>query len=301
MEYTNRYKLPQYLVDWLKNDDYDYNTDPFTISTTTLMKPVKAYWLTLRYGDDLVMDVTDLVASRLGSAIHDSIEQVATRNVSKEERVSKEIEIDGTKFTISGKYDVLTKENEKWIIRDIKTTSVWSFIYGGKDEDYRKQLSVYRWLLTQQHEIEPVAYIDFIFNDWQAVKAKTDDNYPDQRIKAGYKIDLWSLEETEKYVRSRVEHFFKFKDVADEALPICSKEELWASEDTFAVTKPDAKRATKICSSQEDAKKYIEDNKLKTAFIEFRQGKAKRCKYCSAAPFCQQFKNLSQTGLVDTF
>lgn len=300
MKYTNKLKLPNYIVDWLTADDYDHNLDPLTLSATTLMKPVRAYWLTLRHSNNLSMDVSELISSKLGNAIHDSIEKVQSTNVSKEQRISKQIEIDGVNYTISGKYDVLVFENNKWTIRDIKSTSVWAYIFGGKDEDYQKQLSIYRWLLHGRHEVEPVAFIDFIFTDWQSMKAKTEDNYPPQRIHTGYKIDLLSLEDTEKYLRERLKAFFQYKNVSDEALPFCTKEELWASDDSFAVMKPDAKRATKVCASQEEAVGYIADKKIE-ASIEFRQGKVKRCKYCSAAPTCSQFKDLQKHNLIDYF
>ena len=301
MQYLNKTNLPQYLVDWLINDEYDYNTDPFTVSATTLMKPARAYWLTLRHGDELQVDVTDLIASRMGTAIHNSIEQIKTPGVTKEQRVTRVVNIDGVDYTIRGKYDVIVEESGKRFLHDIKTTSVWAYIYGGKDEDYKKQLSIYRWLLEPTAPIEPVAYIDFLFTDWSGSKAKQEDTYPQQRIIAGYKIELMSLEETETYIRQRLLAFFAFKDKSDSDLPSCTKEELWASEDSFAVMKPGAQRATKVCESNEEALVYIRDKSVKNGYVEFRQGKVKRCKYCSAAPFCSQYKSLQKAGLIDFF
>jgi hypothetical protein len=301
MQYLNKANLPQYLVDWLINDEYDYNTDLHTVSATTLMKPARAYWLTLRHGDDLEIDVTDLIASRLGSAIHNSIEQVKTPGVTKEQRVTRVLNIDGTEYTVRGKFDVLVEEGGKRFLRDIKTTSVWAYIYGGKDEDYKKQLSIYRWLLESVTPVEPVAFIDFLFTDWSGTKAKMEDSYPSQRIIAGYKIELMSLAETENYIRERLLAFFAFKDKSDTDLPLCSKEELWASDDTFAVMKPGAQRATKVCDSKEEALVYIGNKSVKNGYVEYRQGKVKRCKYCSAAPFCSQYKSLQKAGLIDYF
>lgn len=299
MHFTNRLGLPQYLVDWLKKDNYDHSTEPSTISATTLLKPVQAYWLTVRNGDELTIDVSELVSARLGTAIHDSIEKVSTTNVSKEQRISRKITVGDQVFTVTGKYDLLVFEDGKWILRDIKTTSVWAFIYGGKDEDYRTQLSIYRWLLQERHPVETTAFIDFIFTDWQATKARTEDGYPQQRIQAGYAIDLLSLEQTEKFIEERLAKFFQYKDTPDSELPECTKEELWASEDTWAVMKVDAKRATKVCSSEQEALSYIKDKEVKKASIQFRQGKVKRCKYCPAFLYCVQAKSLAQKGLID--
>src|SRR5690606_28074531 len=139
------------------------------------------YWLANRHKDKLVIDVIDLVASRLGSAIHDSIEKVETENVTKEERLYREVQIEDTTYTISGKFDIMVKEGNVYTLRDIKTTSVWAYIYGSKDNDYREQLSVYRWLASVDKEINPNGFIDFFFTDWQSVKSK-DEGYPSQRV-----------------------------------------------------------------------------------------------------------------------
>lgn len=300
MNFTNKMNLPQYIVDWLVNDDYDHSSDPFLLSATTLLKPIKAYWLSVRHHEELKIDVADLIASRFGSAIHDSIERIKTEDVQKETRINKQININGINYTVSGKFDILVHENNKWILRDIKTTSVWSYIYGGKDDDYQKQLSIYRWLLSDTHLVEDVAYIDFFFTDWQSSKAKIDPAYPQHRVGSGYKISLMSLAETEEFVKTRVTAFDKYRNLPDNQLPECTKDELWASEDTFAVYKKDAKRATKVCASQEEANCYMKDKKI-NGYIEFRPAKIKRCRYCSASPFCNQFASLAQHGLIDNF
>lgn len=299
IKFTNRYGLPKYLEDWLKADDYDHNSDEFTLSATTLMKPIRANILTKRYTDELEMDVSDLISSKVGNSIHNSIEQINTPNVNKEQRTTKKITIGDVTYTISGKYDILVMEDHQVTIRDIKTTSVWTFIHGGKDEDYQRQLSIYRWLLSDEYTVNPIAYIDFVFTDWQSAKAKIDKDYPPLRIKAGYPIKLMSLEEVESYIISRVKDFHTYKNVEDNDLPKCTKEELWATDDTFAVMKPGAKRALRVLDSHKEARAYISENALTGANIQIREGKAKRCKYCAAAPFCSQFSELLQQDQVD--
>jgi len=300
MKFSNKLNLPNYLCEWLAADDYDYIIEPLTLSTTTLMKPIRVFWLSSRYGDKFEIDYSDLIASRLGNAIHDSVERIETPNVSKEKRVIRELEIDGVTYSISGKYDVLVNKDNKWILRDIKTTSVWAFIYGGKDIDYQKQLSIYRWLLSKECTVEDVAFIDFIFTDWQATKAKLEENYPKQRIFAGYRIPLMSLQETEQYLIARLKEFYKNKDVPDNDLPFCNPEELWATSDTFAVIKPGAKRALKVCDSNQEAIDYINEKSIK-ADIEKRPGKAKRCRYCACRNWCNQYTQLQADNQIEYF
>lgn len=297
MKFTNKLGLPQYLVDWLMNDDYDYNDAPNTISATGILKPIRASLITSRHVNELEIDVSELMASRYGNAIHDSIERIKTPGVTKEIRTTKKIMVDGVEFTITGKYDLLIEQDGIYTLRDIKSTSVWTKIYGGKDDDYRGQLSIYRWLLSDSYNINPIAYIDFFFTDWQSAKAKQEDNYPSHRIFTGHKIDLLSLEATEAMIREKLKLYLLHKDTSDDDLPECSSEELWAEEDTYALYKIGNKRATKVCATEDAAKQYQQDNNIK-GYIQHRPGKVKRCKYCSAAPFCNQFKRLQEYNLI---
>ena len=296
MNYTNRYNLPTYLADWIKTDKYDYNYEPNTISATTLLKPVRAHIISGRHAGELQIDVSELIASKYGNAIHDSVERIDTPGVQKEQRTTRKIDIDGAEYTVTGKYDILVEENGVHTLRDMKSTSVWSFIYGGKDDDYRHQLSIYRWLLSQDKNVNPVAYIDFFFTDWQSVKARTEQGYPGQRIQAGYKIDLLSLEDTEALIRAKLTVLQNFRDTPDDQLPLCSKEELWAEEDTFAVYKIGNKRATKVFDNKIEAVAFKDSKKL--GFVQDRPGKVKRCGYCSARPWCNQFEQLKKEGLI---
>jgi hypothetical protein len=297
MRYTNKSNLPQYIVDWLTHDDYDHNDDEYTLSTTTLMKPVQAHWLTLRYGDQIEMDASDLIAARLGQAVHDSIEKVSTSDVIKEQRISKTIDINGSPYTITGRFDILAYRDGLYVLRDIKTTSVWSYILGGKDEEYRKQLSTYRWLLAGRHEVEPLGYIDFFFTDWQSAKVRQDNRYPQRRVLAGHEVPLMSLDETQQYIHGRASLFDRYRETPDSLLPPCTLDELWAEEEKFAVTKTGAKRATKLCSTRDEAERYMTSKKIK-GFVEHRPPKVKRCKYCPAVSFCHQARDLQQRNLI---
>ena len=290
MKYTNKHNLPLHIVDWLINDDYDHDETVNTISTTTLMKPVRAYWLSQRHNKDLQMDVTDLIASSMGRAIHDSMEKAPTQDIIREQRFKRVLKIGDEDWTVTGKFDMLVDNHDgTWHLRDIKTTSVWVYVLGGKDEDYVKQMSVYRWLLQDEYDVSDEAYIDFVFTDWQSSKAREDPKYPQLKILPSYKVELWSLEETEAWVKDRLQAFKSYRDTDDTKLPYCTRDELWAANDKYAVRKAGAARATRVLDSEDEAKAYIADKKLGTiASIEKRPAKVKRCSYCPALPFCNQ-------------
>jgi len=300
MEYTNHFKFPQYIADWLAHDDYDHVADPTTFSATSLLKPVKVHWLTLRNDSKLKMDVSDLAASKIGTAVHDSIETIDTEGVLKEFRIEHKILIDGKEITIRGKFDILEKQPDgTWTLRDIKTTSVWAFILGGKDDDYCKQMSVYRWLLSKNKDfagkLNDHGFIDFFFTDWQSSKAKLDKEYPQHKINPGHKVTLMSLKETEVFIKEKVRQFVKYEKTADNMLPPCDLKDLWATEEKWAVKKKGATKATKLCDTKEQANAYMYNKKMK-GIVEYRAPKVKRCKYCSAFSFCQQGQGYSQAG-----
>lgn len=302
MEFTNRLNFPQYIVDWLAHDDYDHVVDSSTFSATSLLKPVKVHWLTLRNDDKLKMDVSDLASSKIGTAVHDSIELIDTEGVMKEFRLEHKMLVDGREITIRGKFDILEKQSDgTYSLRDIKTTSVWAFILGGKDDDYSKQMSIYRWLLAKDKEFvgtpNDIGYIDFFFTDWQSAKAKTDKEYPQHKINPGYKVQLMSLKDTEAFIEEKVRQFIKYENVSDNMLPPCNIKDLWATDEKWAVRKHKAIKATKLCDTEIEAKAYMHNKNIK-GIIEHRPPKVKRCRFCAAFPFCQQGQIYNTLGQI---
>ena len=290
MKITNKNNFPDYVVEWLKSDDYDYDYDPNTLSATTLMSPARVYALKNKHWEDLEIDVTDLIASRYGTAIHDSVEKVGIKNAIQEIRFKTLIQ--GKKIT--GKFDLMIDmDQEEHKLVDVKSTSVWTYIYGSKDEEYIKQLSIYRYLARKNgYNVGSKADIFMIFTDWSAAKARNDSDYPQTRIKIK-PIDLWTDTETEEYIKTRI-------SALNEALinlPECTEDDLWQTKTKYAVMKTGRKSAVKLFDVEEEANKQANENK--DYFVEIRPGKAKRCNYCSCRPVCDQFKELQTKGLID--
>ncbi len=81
MKYTNNTGINLSLAMWLATDTYDHCDDPMQISATTLLKPVKVIVLSRRLAKSGVTkeaDLSTMVPSRLGTAIHDAIERAWT-------------------------------------------------------------------------------------------------------------------------------------------------------------------------------------------------------------------------------
>ena len=255
MKYTNKNKLPNYVEAWLRNDQYDHESD--TISATKLISPARQHALYKLHADELEMDVSDLIASRYGTAIHSAFEALDIPGIEQEKRLYHEIEVDGNKFKISGKFDMLkTMPDGTKRLVDLKSTSVWSYIYNSKNEDYIKQLSIYKYLGNKNgYNIGTKAEICMVFTDWNKAQAKKSADYPSIRI-AVKEITLWDDQVTEDYIKLRLRLF-------------------------------------------KNAEKNIQDVTCSTKELWMNKGIAKRCGYCMARKFCDQYKELMKDGHIE--
>jgi hypothetical protein len=245
----------------------------------------------------LEVDIEQLIPSRLGTAIHDSFEKIQIQGFIQEQRYYAEI--DGQK--ISGKFDFLEKLNKnQHKLSDLKTTSVWTYIYGSNIESTRLQLSIYRWIGSKNNlDIINKANIIYMFTDWSRSKAKNDSTYPQYRciVKP---IELLSLPATEKYIKERL-YMIKSNFAFD-----CTPEELWQGKDCWKVYKNDNKGASKVCDTKEQADDYVlfagiansKKGTPATYRIEEVKGKVNRCNYCLVTEHCNQYRLLKEQDLI---
>lgn len=319
MNITNHYKVPLLMAVWLLNDDYDHNNNPKTISASALIKPLKKYILGKRVNrDTATVDVADLMASALGSAIHDSLEAVWTNDAKRSkaltqlgipQHVQDEIMINPTPeevaarpdgihvyfeqraerefkgWTITGKFDQIADGR----VQDTKSTGTFSFTKGTKDTDYRDQLSIYKWL-NPDKVTDMIGQINFVFTDWQAFRARQDPNYPEKRFESK-EFDLLNDQQVEALIEKRLNDLVALWDAPEEQLPECTPEDLWMDPPAFKYYADPSKvtsggRATKNFTDPDEAQKHmIEKGKGVVIRVE---GKPKACGYCDAFEICKQ-------------
>lgn len=310
---TNRNNISIPLAVWLALDEYDYDGRENVISATTLLKPIRQIVLGRRYRDSIKeVEVSDMVSARMGVALHDSVEKAWSKKdkvidtlinmgikdtediydkLILEKRSEKEI--DG--FIISGQFDIAFGGT----VCDIKSTSVWSYIFGSKDEEYKLQMSIYKWL-NQDIITDDYGYIEMIFTDWSQQKALQDKQYPQSRI-VSKKIKLYSINEIEKYIKNKIALIKHNETLKDEDILECSDEDLWTEQDKWKVYMPNKtngkinqSRATKVFDTEDEAHKFAG---VKGLVVEFKGG-VKRCKYCSYTNLCNQYIKLQMQGRI---
>lgn len=318
---TNRSEISLEMAVWVLHDEYDYIKEDNYISATGLMKPLRHIVLPARIPVDqqVVPDVEDYISSALGSAIHAAAEKAWSHgnhifalrrlgypeslvervlvNPTKEEltakpnaipvyveqRTIREITVNGVTFKVGGKFDMVAEGR----VTDTKSTSVWTWIRGGRDEDYKLQGSIYRWL-NPDKITEDFIRINFIFTDWNKFDAVNKKDYPNRRV-MHKDIPLMSLEETEDWIRNKLSQVMKYQGRPENELPECTDEELWMSEPKFKYYSDPTKtsgRSTRNFDTLAEADAFARE-KGKGVVITF-PGSPRRCGYCPAFPVCTQ-------------
>jgi len=319
MLYTNQTKIPLSMAVFLATDYYDYQ--PGAMSATSLLKPLRQLLLAERVPPaQRVVDIAELAKSRMGTAYHDAIEKAWKSNyvqamkrlgykdaiidririnpepgtlrpgdipVYMEERMFREI--DGQ--VISGKPDFIGNGR----LEDYKSTSVYSWLHGRNDWKYRMQGSIYRWL-DPKKITEEVMAIQFLFTDWQKSSAKADPQYP-QNLTQHKEYPLFSLEETEEFIRTQVYRYQHFKNVPEASLPLCTNEDLWRKPTVWKFYgKPDAKRATKVFEDKAKAYSHCAKEGKGVGVVKEVPGEVAACLYCSGFDLCTQKDALIRSG-----
>jgi hypothetical protein len=318
-KYTNNNNISLPLAVWLMHDDYDYDSRANVISATSLLKPTRALVLkTQNSGLDKEVDISDLVAARMGSAIHAIAEEawlqrgnitkalkaMGTSNLDKIFIINPDKPVKDSEiavyveqrhettvgdYIISGKYDLVLDGT----ISDYKSTSVWTYIYDSNALKYTQQGSIYKWLAPDRITDNKID-IQFIFTDWSSAQAIRDPKYPQSKVLTK-SYPLWSVEQTEHFIKQKLEDITALLDKVQEDLPLCTSDELWESATKYKYFKnPDSLRATKNFDSLDEANIRLANEGI--GEIKTVPGEAKACRYCEVAGVCHQAKNLVQQG-----
>lgn len=322
--FANVSEVPLALAVFLATDSYDHNDDPMTISATTLLKPLRQIILPTRIpaGESLI-NLADMMNSRMGTAIHDGIEKAWMTNhkeamtaLGLPEHVINRVAINPTqefldhttdcipvyleqrlsrqmgKWKITGKFDFIGEGK----VQDFKSTSVWTYKNQVNNEKYIQQGSIYRWLDPNKIYQDEMS-IHYIFTDWKGGMLKADANYPPKRFHT-QTFPLMSIKETEGFIRRKLELIEAHWDSPEEEIPFCDDSELWRNEPQFKYYKNGdvtAKRSTKNFDTRQEAIIHMSTNGGMGAIKEV-PGQVIACKYCPSFSICSQKDQLITSG-----
>ena len=288
MKLTNKHNIPQTFVNILERPTY--NRGAAHLSATQLINSPKVVALSKKFENELEQDVSDMVWSIFGTAIHGVLEHGRDENHIVEERLHAEL--DG--WRISGAIDLQIVHENFISIRDYKTTSAWAVM--NEKSDWEQQLNIYAWLVekVKGDEVDSVGIVAII-RDWSRRDAETREGYPPAPIKE-LPITLWPFEQREKFVSDRIaaHSACEFALEAEEDLPDCTSDEMWEKPAVWAIKKTGNIRAKALYDNEVLANQELE--KLGKGFeIEYRPGERTRCeKFCPVSGYCQQYRDYKE-------
>jgi hypothetical protein len=268
------------------------------------------------------MDISSMVASSFGTAVHDAVEKAWS-----EKRYMKAMKKLGysadtiARIKVNPMPEELTEDtiaiyveqrSERklgaWIIvgkfdfvgdgqlEDHKSTGVYTYMKKTNNEKYRQQGSVYRWLnpkiITRDQML-----INFIFTDFSKLKAalEKDKGYPPERL-MDMPVALMSLSETEKWINDKLKLIDTNFNVAEPDLPLCNQQELWQDDTVYAYYKSgDSDKSTKNFDNFSEAQMRLNKDGG-SGIIKIRKGAVKYCAWCVAASICSQCQQLIADG-----
>ena len=323
--FANVGEVPLALAVFLASDNYDYSSDPNEISATTIMKPLRQVVLPPRIpeGQGLV-NLSSMLKSRMGAAIHDAIEKAWTNNyrqalealgipkrvidlvrinpedaelmeddipVYLEQRLKRRL----GKWVITGKFDFIGEGK----VQDFKSTTVFTYKNQVNAAKYVQQGSIYRWLDPKKITKDSME-IHYIFTDWKAGFANQDPTYPKKPFLT-QKFNLMPLAETEQFLSKRLALIEAYMEAPEEEIPECSDEELWRSPPSFKYYKDKAnihvpgKRSSRNFDTYQEAVIHMAD-KGGIGGIKEVPGQVTACKYCPSFAICTQKDRLIASG-----
>lgn len=290
MKLTNKYNLPEAIVNATRKVSAMYNAKADR-SVTQLLMPPRIDLLRKQHYKDIEQDVSEEFFALLGTATHHILEIGAEHRHTTEERLF--LDVNG--WTVSGAIDVQDIRGGRCKITDYKVTTAYSYVVekGGAKPEWIAQQNLYALLMRKNKNIvvDRIS-ICAIYRDWKASDAQRDPLYPPAPV-VEIEVPVWPDAEQEQFLLNRVEihqHAELVYELTGE-LPECSQAERWSRNTRWSVIKKGGKRASKTFYEEEAAKEYLEEKGEGYEIIR-KEGASSRCKgnYCGVAPWCSQWQ-----------
>ena len=298
MNVTNKHCLDER---WLKlYEYYTHDKGDSHYSITQLLNPPQLEALKIIHKEHLTIDISDQIASILGSMMHEKLYDISDKNSDSIEEERLYLTINGIRF--SGQPDRVFKTKRGWTIGDWKQTSAYAVMKPKKE--WEEQLNCYAYLLKHGSNADGFDYnidvssleITAVIKDWKRRDAQTRHDYPQAQV-VNIPVPLWSEKEQLRFITDRLNTHADYTvnlrgggEVLFEHVA-CSDEERWANGGGFAVMKAGRKTAVRVFNNKDKATSYIaESNFKKDLYIEERERTYIRCEnYCEVSQFCDQF------------
>jgi hypothetical protein len=288
MKITNKFNVPETLVALASRDYYTKGQSDYSV--TEIISPPRIQRLRRKHFEEIEQDVSDMLWMLLGTALHVVAERSEVLGHTNEERLSAGV----NGIILSGAIDLQKDEADGITITDYKFTSAWALM--NDKPEWEQQQNIYKYLVERVKK-KPVKGLKIcaLIRDWSRRDAQNKPDYPQAPIQI-VDIPMWTFDRTEAFIKERVELHRDSKVSADwgEELPLCTEEERWVRQTTYAVKKDGRKTAIRVFDTQDEADALLKEMPEKDkGFIEIRKGEAVRCtgNFCGVSQWCSQYQN----------
>ncbi len=272
MKITNKYGLPQALVNAVQNDPYSRGDADYSV--TQLLQPARIVALQRSNHEKLEEDVSDRVWSLYGQIVHQILERAACESSENELRLFAVL--GGVR--VSGQIDRLIAGT----VQDFKFVTAYKF-KDGCPEEFENQLNCYAALARLNgRKIDKLELVGLL-RDWSKLEAKRDSRYPQAQVIL-VPVPLWPEKQALDFLTSRI----VIHEQAKTSLPECTPKETWERPTVWAVMAPGRVTAVKLYNSEGEAEMRAQTKA--GLYVVKREGVVTRCQfYCPVAQFCTQF------------
>ena len=219
MKITNKYGFPDAVVDGIKYVSGMYDKGDSDFSCTELIAPPRVIALKKKHFDEIEIDVSSLVWSVLGTAVHLIVQKGARpgRDISEVRYYHKF----GEKV-VSAQIDLYTISEHR--LSDYKCTKARAFCSGMKPKkEWVAQMNIQALIMKRAYGIEAKRLeIIGLLRDHDHKEADRDSGYPSTEL-ASLNIPIYAEAQVERYIFERIEAHEK----AREELPECTREDTW--------------------------------------------------------------------------
>lgn len=222
---TNKTNLPEFFARAVRENLYSRGDSQYSI--TDLINPPQIRILERLHDHEVSVDITDMIDTFIGSAIHEKVERAGLDEIQKSGSIPEILErrlfdtIDGVK--ISGATDCYEPAEEH--LWDIKTTKAGKIVWG-EFLDWERQTNSYAYLMRKNGL--PVSHVSImaVVKDFNEKDRLREQDYPKYKSIV-IPLRLANPEDAESYVKSRVRiHKAAAEDISK--FP-CTEKDRWSN------------------------------------------------------------------------
>jgi len=278
MKYTNKHNLPDRVIRVLIGKYKQRRPELNRLSITDLIDDPLPRILYINHWDDIVRDYSDLITMVQGTSLHTRYEMCAGDDEDAEHKF--EDVVDG--IIVVGKADSFFEDT----ILEVKQTGCYGPKY--RLPKWIKQMNCYAWQRRMRSIDINNLLVDVWYRDWKQKNIYWKD-YP-QIPYEELKLNLWSFEKQDKYIRSQVQKHIHHPvfDAPEQYEKPCSDKQRGIRWEAYKKTN---KTPTKVGETYDEVSQWTQKQK---DIFRIEQSEPVFClKYCKSRSVCK-FSGVSQ-------